>query len=241
MYIPCNGINGAKLPNATEPILGCIGNANNYTQHYIMNRFNGVNASADLICYPNNGTDAAGWIDMGITSQTFAQAAYGVTTFNEGYLFMSAPSGTFTGSLMIGTDSSGSANAVSIFTNGFTTKANICFTWDKFGNSIAIKGQADQSYSYQVPTTGNTYTVPAGVRTVVYDPAGALAAHTTQMPAAPIDGQLVEISYSQAITTLTITPNTGQSLGNGMPVAALAGQGFGFIYRLALTKWFRTY
>lgn len=242
MMIPANGINGVKLANATEPLLGMVGNANNYTQHYIINRSAGVNASADFITYPDNGTDASGWMDMGITSSAFAQAAYAVTGANEGYIFMSALAASGkSGSMMIGTDSTGTANEVSIFTNGFTAKANICFTWDKTGNSIAKKGQADQSHSYQTPSTGATITIANTSRTLVIDPAGTLAALTVQMPAAPIDGQLVEFSTSQILTALTVSPNGGQTMGNGLPTSATAGQGFGFIYRLALTKWFRTY
>jgi hypothetical protein len=242
MIIPANGVNGAKLTNATEPILAMIANFNNYAQNYLMNRSSGVNASADHIAYPDNGTDTSGWIDMGITSSNFSQAAYAVTVANEGYLFMSALAASGkTGSLMIGTDSTGTANEVSIFTNGFTTKANICFTWDKNGNAIAKKGQADQSYSYQTPLTGATIVVANTSRTLVIDPAGTLAALTVQLPAAPIDGQLVEFSTSQVLTSLTVSPNGGQTMGNGLPTSAAAGQGFGFIYRLALTKWFRTY
>jgi len=242
MLIPSDGRNGPAAAGETNPLLAIIGNSNNYVQHYIMNRNAGANSSADMVCMPDNGLDASGWMDMGMTSSAFAQAAYAVTIANEGYIFMSATAASGkTGSMMIGTDSTGTLNEVSIFTNGFTTKANICQTWDKTGNAIAKKGQADQSYSYQTPLTGATIVVASTSRTLVCDPAGALAALTIQMPAAPIDGQIVEFSTTQALISLTVSPNGGQTMANGLPTSAAAGQGFGFIYRLALTKWFRTY
>lgn len=113
------GSNSA-LGGTTNPILALTGTANNYIQGYIYNASNTANASADLVAYPNNGTDAAGWIDVGITSQSFNQATFSVTGANEGYVFMSAPSGSSTsGNLVIATDSTGTANAIQFYTGGF--------------------------------------------------------------------------------------------------------------------------
>jgi hypothetical protein len=96
------------------------GNANNYVQAYVNNQSTGTGASADLVVYPDNGTDASGWVDMGITSSTFSNATYGITGANEGYLFMSAPSGASkTGNLVIATDSTGTQNAIKFATAGF--------------------------------------------------------------------------------------------------------------------------
>jgi len=111
---------GSALGGTTNPTLALTKGANNYIQGYIYNTTNGANSSADLVAYPSNGTDSSGWIDMGITSLTFSQAAYSVTGANEGYLFMSAPSGSSTsGNLVIATDSTGTTNAIQFFTGGF--------------------------------------------------------------------------------------------------------------------------
>jgi hypothetical protein len=111
---------GPLLGGATNPIISAIGNNTNYIQNYIINYSNTANASADYVAYPNNGSDANGWIDMGITSNTFNQAAYNITGRNEGYLFMSAPTGSNTsGNLVLGTDSTGTNNAIEFYTGGF--------------------------------------------------------------------------------------------------------------------------
>lgn len=128
----------APLGGTTNPLISSAGSANNYIQGYIWNSTNGTNASADLIAYPNNGTDSSGWIDMGITSQTFSQSAYSVTGANEGYIFMSAPSGSSTtGNLVLATDSTGTANAIQFYTGGFNAaKSAAKMTLDSSGNLI---------------------------------------------------------------------------------------------------------
>lgn len=109
------------LGGATNPIVAMYASANNYVQTYVLNRSTGSGASADLVAYPDNGTDSSGWIDMGITSSTFSSTPFGITGANEGYLFMSAPSGAGkSGNMVIATDSTGSSNAIIFATNGFT-------------------------------------------------------------------------------------------------------------------------
>jgi len=126
----------APLGGATNPITGNTGSANNYIQTYIYNTYNGVNSSADFTAYPSNGSDASGWVDMGITGPTFSQSAYSVTGANEPYLFGSAPSGSGTsGNLVIATDSTGTTNAIQFYTGGFTkAKSAFAMMIDQNGN-----------------------------------------------------------------------------------------------------------
>lgn len=96
-----------------------------------------------------------------------------------------------------------------------------------------------QSYDYQVPTTGFSYTFAAGVQTLILNPAGTLATGTITMPASPSDGMTVRFSSSQIITLLTVNANTGQSIVSAVTSLALGG-GAVYIYRLANTTWYRT-
>ncbi len=112
---------------------------------------------------------------------------------------------------------------------------------DANGNLINKKGVADQSYSRQVPTTGFSITIGAGVKTLVLVPAGTLATGTIIMPAAPIDGQIIVVSAEAAgVTALTVNANTGQTIGNA-PTTLAAGQGFSYQYNLANTNWMPLY
>jgi hypothetical protein len=96
-----------------------------------------------------------------------------------------------------------------------------------------------QAYDYQTPTTGFSYTFPAGVQTLLMVPAGTLATGTVTMPAAPSDGMVVKLNSSQAITALTVAANTGQSIVSAVTTLA-AGGGAAYIYRLSNTTWYRT-
>ena len=124
------------LGGATNPVFGSIQSANNYIQSYIYNTANGAFTSSDFTAYPVNGNDAAGWIDMGITSNTFSQSAYAVTGPNEGYILMSAPTGSGTsGNLVYATDATGVYNSHQWYANGFSqSKSTALMTLDKGGN-----------------------------------------------------------------------------------------------------------
>lgn len=112
---------------------------------------------------------------------------------------------------------------------------------DANANAITYKGTADQSYSLQAPSTGFSITIGAGVKTLLLNPAGTLLAGAVIMPAAPIDGQEIRIASDQTITTLTISPNSGQSLANSFVTGLTAGTGVGYIYNLSATTWYRIY
>ena len=96
-----------------------------------------------------------------------------------------------------------------------------------------------QSYDYQTPTTGFTYTFAAGTQVLVMNPAGTLATGTITMPASPADGMTIRFSSSQIITALTVSANTGQSIVSAVTTLS-AGGGAAYIYRLANTTWYRT-
>ena len=118
------------LGGATNPIIAMTGNANNYIQSYIINYGNLAYSSSDFVAYPVNGSDTSGWIDSGITSPVYNQAAYAVTGPNEGYVFMSAPANSGTsGNLVFATDSTGVINAMQFYVGGFAqSKSNAAMT-----------------------------------------------------------------------------------------------------------------
>lgn len=94
-----------------------------------------------------------------------------------------------------------------------------------------------QSYDYQTPTTGFSYTfTPSSTGTVlVMNPAGTLATGTITMPASPVDGMTITFSSSQQITALTMAGN-GASINN--PVTLLpAKTAVAYVYRATGTTW----
>ena len=117
-------LNAAHL---TYPIVALTANVDSFTQISLQNYSPGVNSSSDFIAYPNNTQvdDNTGFIDLGITSNNFADAAFSVTGKNDGYVFMSGRSGSnLGGSLVLATDSTGTNNDIKFFVGGFTYNAN---------------------------------------------------------------------------------------------------------------------
>jgi len=200
---------GTELPNLTNPQFGAVFSANNYIQNYIWNKSTGVNASADFIAYPDNGLDTSGWVDMGITSSGFTQAAYAVTAANEGYLFMSAPSGAGkTGNLVIATDSTGTANKIQLATGGFTTKTNVRVEIDSTGLAVITAG-AGLKVKEGSNCKQGTAVLVGGTVTVANT---SVTANSRIMLTSQVDGGapgFLRISARVAATSFTITSSSG--------------------------------
>lgn len=109
---------------------------------------------------------------------------------------------------------------------------------DASGNLLMNAGLIDRSASVQSPTTGFSITFQNNMATLILTPAGTLASGTITMPSAPADKQVVRFCSSQAITSLTVAANAGQSILNA-PTSANPGVGFSWIYNLATTTWLR--
>jgi len=142
--------NGTALGGTTNPIVAMTGASTNYVQAYVVNNTNGTSSSADLVAYPSNGNDSHGWVDMGITSQSYADTTYTVTGPNESYLFGSAPSGSSTtGNLVYATDNTGTQNAHQFYVGGFTqAKSAYKFVIESTGaHGQLIQGTAQASTS----------------------------------------------------------------------------------------------
>jgi hypothetical protein len=73
----------------TDVALGIEGSSTSFVQTALVNTGSGVSSSADFIAYASNGTNESGWIDMGITNQSFNDPAFSLTGPGDGYVFMS--------------------------------------------------------------------------------------------------------------------------------------------------------
>lgn len=115
---------GAKAFNTNAALTNAAAvfelNGDPYAQLALHNQSS--NSSTDLIIYADNGDDASGWIDMGITGSSFSQGAFGITEANDGYIFMSAPEGAgATGNLVIATGDTGTQNKIIFGAGGYGT------------------------------------------------------------------------------------------------------------------------
>jgi hypothetical protein len=152
---------GTVITGAANAILQMAATSTGYVQAYIHNDNAGASSSSDIACYPDNGVDTSGWIDMGITSSVYSDASYTTTGANEGYIFMSAPSGASkTGNLVFATDSTGTQNYFQWYVGGF--------------------GQAKSAFKMQLKSTALDLSIPLN-STVATGTAPFTVASTTQV------------------------------------------------------------
>ena len=226
----------------TNPLEQCVGSANNYVQTGIQNLTAGANSSADHIAYPDNiSNDGTGFVDIGMTSSVYAQAAYSVTGPNEAYVFGSSPSGapSMTGDLVFATDVNGTSNGMRFYTGGFT-KALGAFAMKLTGSGLL---QIAQGLALTCKTLFNngaatTYTVPAGQSYVYLTTSAATLAVTFPAAAAAIDGLVLTFCTSATVASVTfasagaVFANVLTSLTLNVPVR--------MIYNHATLTWYPT-
>ena len=93
---------------------------------------------------------------------------------------------------------------------------------------------------YVTPLTGFSIQAQSNASKLVLSPAGVLATGTVTMPATPFEGMEWRLTSTKAVTVLTLTPSTGQTINNA-PVALAAGVGVGYTYATAGAAWYRLY
>ncbi|MEP7258183.1 MAG: tail fiber domain-containing protein [Flavitalea sp.] len=159
---------GTSTFNATNPerllvdagstlsfnVISGKGSINNYLQLNIQNRADSASASSDIVASSNNGSETANFIDMGINSSVYSNAAAPILNgVNTAYLYSTGKD------LVIGNST---ANNLIFFTNGFATtdeKMRISST----GNTgIGATPSATEKLTVGgnvIPSVDNSYTL----------------------------------------------------------------------------------
>ena len=138
----------------TNPKVVIKTSASDYAQVAFQNVGDTADASTDFIAYANNGTDAAGWIDMGITAASFNDPSFTITGPHDGYIFMEAPSGTSgDGNLVLATGSNGAQNKIVFAAGGLSS------------DNTQMVITPDQNIHIEIPTPSTSPTT--GALTVV--------------------------------------------------------------------------
>lgn len=125
----------------------------------------------------------------------------------------------------------------------YTVDADITKSWTgvhTFAGGLATT-------SYQNITSGSSSTVSNTTTTVRFDPASDLGTYTLTMPASPVDGQWIYISFGGTIaagsavaTSFTLSPNSGQSIYTAItPTQGYGGDEMAFQYKSSNTTWYR--
>jgi len=123
IYLGATAESFATTAALTNPNLIISVNEDDYAQLAFTNRSSNANASTDVILYSNNGTDASGYIDMGITSSNFADPDFTITGKGDGYIFMvgSDAAATDRGNLVFATSDTGTQNKIIFAAGGLSS------------------------------------------------------------------------------------------------------------------------
>jgi len=124
-----------------------------------------------------------------------------------------------------------SAELASAFTN--TAAITAAVAAEATARDAAITAaQLASTIRSEVPLTGDTITLTAGQRLLFVNPAGTIATLTVKLPPTPVAGQIVEMSFSQIVTALTVQDSAAGA------VASTAGAvGVAIQYRYIGSAW----
>jgi hypothetical protein len=143
-------------------------NIDSYGQYVLKNHNQGANASADIVAVANNGDDGSYYIDMGVNSNVYANAAYAVTVANDGYLYVNG------GNLVIGTQTAN--KVINFFTGGTNSTSKIRVTISDTGltavgnvtanNMISTNATIGGTVTATGNITGGNLLIPAGIANI---------------------------------------------------------------------------
>jgi hypothetical protein len=105
--------------------------------------------------------------------------------------------------------------------------------------SVYLRQMRDAAgYSKNVPLTGFSLTFGNGQSIMEMAPAGTLSTGTITMAAGPVDGQRALIFSTQAVSTLTLAANTGQTINNAV-TSLSANNAVEYLYSASNLTWDR--
>lgn len=110
--------------------------------------------------------------------------------------------------------------------------ANLNAIIDNVNNNIG-------NYSYQVPLVGFSIVMADNTPILLLDPAGTLAAGTIWVPTSPVDGLVITIASTAAVTALTMPPSFSGATITAPATTLAAYTAVRFLYRLTNNMWYR--
>ena len=114
---------GAFALNVGSPTIIATNSGAQYAQVAMQNTT--ASGSADYAAYSNTGSDAGGWVDMGIAGTAFSDGNYTITKPEDGYLLTRPTTNATGGNLVIATSEGGSYNDIVIGVGAFHANAEV--------------------------------------------------------------------------------------------------------------------
>ena len=154
------------------------------------------NGSTDFAAYSDNGSDDAGWVDMGFTSSTFNDPLYTITKPNDGYV-ITRPVDGYGGNLVIATSEAGTYNDIVFGVGSFDSSAEVA----RFHGNVATGGTF--TVKTDLVVQGNLISQHPGSATISSGNDITLSPAGNIINLAPM--VLVKLSRTELITTVANT------------------------------------
>lgn len=210
-YVTQNYNNSVTINGGTGTTpLSVVASVNNFVQILLQNKLTSSNASTDFVAQNDISNGNNFYINMGINSSTYNQAAYDSQGANDGYLY------TSDSNLILG---AASTNKTVKITAGGTTSRNVVMTISS-GN-VAITGTltATASTANYIATANNADLLD-GQHGAYYQPAST--AVTTNFTGNPVVNGTVSASAYQANGNITFKNGNTINDGSGTGAANIA-------------------
>lgn len=107
-------------------------------------------------------------------------------------------------------------------------------------NTLVTKKYVDRPPTNRITSTSSPQTLSNAINSNLIDQAGTQASFTFNLPATPEPDQIAEITFTNAVTTLTISGN-GTTIIGATPTTAVAGSYFKWKYFEAAAAWVKQY
>ena len=89
------------------------------------------------------------------------------------------------------------------------------------------------------PTTGFTHQIPNATGTCLLTPASGLAAGTVTLPVQALEGFEQHIVSTQTVTTLTVSPSSGQTISGPASLTLAAYSEIVYRFVAASSTWYK--
>ena len=212
-------VSGTQIA-VTAPFINGTISVDSFSQAHFINRSATANASTDVVCTANDGSDSTRYIDMGINGSAYSVGTWTINGARDGYVYTQSDNlaiGTATAAkdLVIFTGGTLAANERARFNDNYQSIKNSGLE-ERLGGVMWVKTSATTLSAFTaaasligaVGTGVGTLTLPAGILKVGRQIRLTMRGHYGSTAAAPTLNFLASLGGTTVVTSGAISMTT---------------------------------